>query len=114
MLRQFFSNMNKFFISFAAIISSGIFAYSYLKEWIGIKVFGEKIVLEEFSEFEIPYYYHSENSYLTVMLLFGLLFAFLFSISVYFTLRQKWKLTYLSFVLTMLGILAIMVNAAIK
>ena len=71
-------------------------------------------MLEEFSSVETPYYYQSEDSYMTVMLLFGLLFVFLFGSSVYFTLRQKWKLTYLSFVLTMLGILAVMVNSAIK
>jgi hypothetical protein len=106
--------MNKFFISFAAILSSGIFAYSYLREWIGVKFLNENIGIGELSTVNVAYYYKSESSYMTVMLLFGLLFVTLFGCSVFFTLKQKWKLTYLSFVLTMLGILAIMVNAAIK
>jgi hypothetical protein len=106
--------MNRFFVSFAAICTPAVFAYAYLSEWIGIKFLEKKVVLRPDEQITYPYYHNSEEVYLTVMLLFGLLFVGLFCSAVYFTLKQKRKLIFSSFLLSLLGILAIMINGAIK
>lgn len=105
--------MNSFFIKFAALASSGIFSYSYLREWVGAKWLGEEIVLLPNKE-DAPYFHSSEELYLTVILVFGLLFMLIFLASVYFTVRNKEKMVMLCFVFSMLSIFAVMVNGAIK
>jgi hypothetical protein len=106
--------MDRFFLSFASIFSSGIFAVSYLKEWVSIKFFGEEISLKPSEEINYPYFHHSEELYLRVLLIFGMLFLFLGIASVIYTLQKKWGKVFLCFTLSMLTILAAMVNGAIK
>jgi hypothetical protein len=52
--------MNRFFITFAALSASGIFTYVYLREWIGIKLFGEEVHLQ-IDNPEAPYFHASED-----------------------------------------------------
>lgn len=105
--------MNKFFIAFAAIASSGILAYSYLREWIAIKWLGE--VPELIPEHPLsPYFHGSIGLYQRVLVIFGIYFFLVFLGSVYFTWKQKWGFVMLLFVASMLGILGIMINGAIK
>ncbi|ERM84384.1 hypothetical protein P872_15170 [Rhodonellum psychrophilum GCM71 = DSM 17998] len=106
--------MNKFFISFAGILTSGIFAFSYLKEWVNFALLKKELVLKPSIESEYPYFHESEALYLSVTLISGLLFFTLFLFSVFFTVQKRWVWIYLCFVLTMLSIMAIMINGAIK
>ncbi|MFD2037719.1 hypothetical protein ACFSKL_23190 [Belliella marina] len=105
--------MNKFFITFAALLASGVFTYSYLREWVGIKWLGETINLQTNNP-DAPYFHASEDLYLLNILIFGLLFLSIFSLTVYAIWKKKHRLIFLSFVLSMLSIFAIMVNGAIK
>jgi len=105
--------MNRFFITFAALLASGIFTYAYLREWIGIKFFGEKTNLQ-IKNPEAPYFHASEDLYLLNILVFGLLFLSIFTLAVYSTWRNKRGLVFLAFVLSMLGMFVIMLNGAIK
>ncbi|MCL6261514.1 hypothetical protein M3O96_20610 [Aquiflexum sp. TKW24L] len=106
--------MNRFFVSFAAIASSGIFAYSYWREWISYKLLGEELVLQPVEKAEVPYFHASEELYLRVLMSFGLLFSLILIVSIYFTYRQKWGWVFGCFVLSMLSILAVMINGALK
>ena len=105
--------LNKTFFSFAALLASGVFTYSYIREWIGIKFLGEKINLQSGNP-EAPYFHASENLYLTNTLIFGLLFLAIFILAVYASWKKKEGLVFLSFVLSMLCIFLTMVNGAIK
>jgi VIT1/CCC1 family predicted Fe2+/Mn2+ transporter len=107
------SPMNKFFISFAALLSSGIFSYSYWREWLGIKYFQEEIMLQTGNP-QAPYFHASEDLYVKVLLIFGILFGVIFLATLYFTIKGKWGIVFLCFTLAMLSILAVMVNGAIK
>jgi hypothetical protein len=106
--------MNRFFVAFAAIASSGIFTYSYWREWIGYKLLGEELVLQPVEQTDVPYFHASEEIYLKVLMSFGLVFSLILIASIYFTYRQKWGLVFGCFVLSMLSILAVMINGAIK
>ncbi|MBW3470526.1 hypothetical protein [Arthrospiribacter ruber] len=105
--------MNRFFIKFAALVSSGIFAYSYLREWFGIVLLNEEIILQTDEAFS-PYFHRSEQLYLRVIFIFGLIFLSIFSASAYFTFKKKDKMVMLCFVMSMLAIFAVMANGAIK
>lgn len=106
--------MNRFFLAFASIFTSGIFALSYLKEWVFINFFGEKLHLKPSKEIDYPYFHSSEELYLRVVLIFGTVFFLLLIASVIFTLQKKWGKVFLCFTLSMMAILAVMVNGAIK
>lgn len=106
--------MNRFFIAFAAIISSGIFAYSYWREWIGYKLLGEKLVLQAVEKADVPYFHASEHIYMRVLLVFGMIFSLIFISSIILTFKQKWAWVFGCFILSMLSILAVMINGAIK
>lgn len=95
-------------------MTSGIFAFSYLKEWVSFALLEKELILKPSRELEYPYFHESVTLYLGVTLIFGLLFSALLLFSIYFTVRKKWVWIYLCFVLTMLSIMAIMVNGAIK
>ncbi|TVP50120.1 MAG: hypothetical protein EA341_08245 [Mongoliibacter sp.] len=105
--------MNRFFIKFAALVSSGIFAYSYLREWVGAKWLDEDIFLLPNNE-NAPYFHNSESLYLRVIFIFGLLFTAIFIASAYFTIKKKEKMIMLCFVLSMFSIFVVMLNGAIK
>jgi hypothetical protein len=105
--------LNWFFITFAALISSGIFTYSYLRKWIGIKFLKEEIILQ-IDNPKAPYFHASEDLYLLNILVFGLLFLSIFTLVVYGTLKKKRGLVFLALVLSMLGMFFIMLNGAIK
>ncbi|WP_373523571.1 hypothetical protein [Aquiflexum sp.] len=105
--------MNRFFISFAALLSSGIFAYSYWREWLGIKYFQEEMKLQ-LGNPQAPYFHSSEDLYMRILLFFGVLFGIIFIGTLYFTTKGKWGIVFLCFILAMLCILAVMVNGAIK
>ena len=105
--------MNRFFVPFAAILSSGLFAYSYWKEWIGIMWLGETANLFPENE-QAPYFHASEDLYLQVLLVFALIFSLICSASVYYSLTKKWKAVFFCFIFSMLAIFAVMVNGAIK
>lgn len=105
--------MNRIFIVLAAILSSGIFAYSYWKEWLGIKFFGMK--MNVFPDHpQAPYYHASESLYLGVLLVFAILFSLVFSGAVWFTFKKNWTGVFVAFLLSMLLIFAVMINGAIK
>ncbi|HLT08078.1 MAG TPA: hypothetical protein VK014_11155 [Cyclobacteriaceae bacterium] len=106
--------MNRIFLAFAAILSSGIFAYSYLKEWISIYIQGQPLVLRPTNEIAYPYYHQNAELYLTVTLIFGMIFLLLLLASLYFLFTNNQKKIFYTFVLTMLFILALMINGAIK
>jgi hypothetical protein len=105
--------MNKFFIAFAAVASSGILAYAHLREWIEIRWMG--VMPELVPEHPLsPYFHGSIGLYQRVLVAFGLYFLLVFVGSVFFTWRKKWGFVMLFFVASMLGILGIMINGAIK
>src|SRR5665811_1859292 len=103
--------MNRFFMAFASILTSGIFAFSYLKEWVFFNFLGGELNLNPSQEINYPYFHNSEELYLRVLLTFGTIFFLLFMASVFFALRKKWGKVFLCFTLSMVTILAIMVNA---
>jgi hypothetical protein len=105
--------MTRLYFSLAAIFSSGIFAYSYWKEWIEIKWMNNQAVLYPEKQ-DAPYFHASEELYLRVLLIFAFSFTLICSLSVIFTIKQKWKGVFFCFVLSMLCILAVMINGAIK
>lgn len=105
--------MNRLFITFAALSASGIFTYAYLREWLGIKLLGEKVHLQ-IDNPEAPYFHASEDLYLLNILVFGLLFLSIFGLAVYGTWKKKSGLIFLAFVLSMLAMFVIMLNGAIK
>ena len=82
--------MNRFFIAFAAIVSSGIFTYSYWREWIGYKFLNEDLILQPVEKTEVPYFHASEEMYLKVLFVFGMVFGLIFIASILLTYRQKW------------------------
>lgn len=84
-----------------------------MREWLGAKWLGEEIVLLPNKD-ETPYFHNSEELYLNVILIFGLLFTVIFAASVYFTVKKKEKMVMLCFVVSMLSIFVVMVNGAIK
>jgi hypothetical protein len=105
--------MNKFFIAFAAIASSGILAYANLREWISIKWIGE--IPELIPEHPLsPYFHGSVGLYQNVLAICGVYFFLVFLGSLFFTWKRKWGAVMLCFVASMLGILGIMINGAIK
>lgn len=106
--------MNRFFVVFAAILTSGIFAFSYLREWVNYALLDKVLDLRPTDTIDFPYFHSSEALYLKVTLIFGLVFLLLFGLSVFFSLKKKWGMVYLCFVMNMLAILAMMVNGAIK
>ncbi len=106
--------MNRFFLAFATILTSGIFAFSYLKEWIEIRIGKQQLILKPSDEITYPYFHQSAELYLGVILVFGVLFSLLFFLAVYFVFKKNEKKVFFIFVLTMLAILALMVNGAIK
>lgn len=106
--------MNKFFLAFASIFTPGVWAFTYLKEWISIKFLGEMVVLQPEEGIVYPYFHQSEALYLQVHLIFGAVFLTLCLGSTVFVIRRKWNLVFLCFVLSMLAMLGIMVNGAIK
>lgn len=106
--------MNKFFIALAAIASSGVLAYSYWRELIGYMWLDEKLKLAPIDHPDIPYFHSSEGLYLRVLFIFGLIFSMIFIGAVVYTLKKKWGMVFFFFVLSMMTILAVMVNGAIK
>ncbi|MFD2201583.1 hypothetical protein [Shivajiella indica] len=105
--------MNRLYFSLAAIFSSGIFSYSYWKEWIQIKWLNSSAVLLP-EKPEAPYFHSTEELYLRVLLVFAIAFSLIFSLSIFFTLKKMWKAVFFCFVMSMLCILAVMINGAIK
>ncbi|WP_373492859.1 hypothetical protein [Aquiflexum sp.] len=105
--------MNRFIISFAALLSSGIFAYSYWREWLGIKYFQGEMKLQ-LGNPQAPYFHSSEDLYMRVLLIFGILFGIIFLSTLYFTIKGKKGWIFLCFIFAMLSIMAVMVNGAIK
>ena len=101
-------------MAFASIIASGLFAFSYLKEYISIKFWEEELILQPAGEINYPYFHQSETTYLRVMLVFGLIFFVLWIASVFFIFKKKSGMLFLCFILSMLTILAVMINSAIK
>lgn len=63
---------------------------------------------------QAPYFHSSEDLYMSVLLFFGVLFGIIFIGTLYFTIKGKWGMVFLCFILAMLSILSIMVNGAIK
>jgi len=106
--------MNRFFLGFAAVLTSGVFAFSYLKEWVSIQIGRQTLVLSPNDDIIYPYYHQSPELYLRMILVFGIVFLSLFIASVFFVFKKNEKKVFLSFVLTMLAILALMINGAIK
>src|SRR5690606_9540272 len=106
--------MDRFFMAFASIIASGLFAFTYLKEWISVKFLGEELILQPSNNINYPYFHESEALYLRVMLIFGLLFLWLLIASVFFIIKKNRGMVFLCFILSMLTILAMMINSAIK
>lgn len=105
--------MNRFFIAAAAVLSSGIFAYSYWKEWLGIKWKNQSPNL--FPEEEIaPYFHASEEIYMRVMIIFAIIFSIIFIGAVVSVIQKKWGWVFFCFVMSMGTILAVMINGAIK
>lgn len=105
--------MNKFFIAFAAIASSGVLAYAHLWEWIVIRWMGEIPELVP-DHPQSPYFHKSLDLYQIVLCVFGIYFLLVFIGSVIFTWKKKWGMVMLFFVACMLGILGVMINGAIK
>ncbi|MGY6522758.1 MAG: hypothetical protein ACXIUD_13575 [Mongoliitalea sp.] len=105
--------MNKLFIAFAAIISSGIFAFAYWSEWISLR-FGEGSIPEITEDFTPPYYYASTELYQQVLLIFACLFLLIFGFAIVAVSRKKWGQVMFAFSISMLCILAVMINGAIK
>ncbi|MGY6744481.1 MAG: hypothetical protein ACXIUQ_17195 [Cecembia sp.] len=105
--------MNRFFVPFAAIISSGIFAYSYWKQWLAIKWWGEKAVIFPEKE-QAPYFHASEELYLQVLLAFALVFSLIFLTSIIYAVKRNQRAVFFCFIFSMLAIFAVMVNGAIK
>jgi hypothetical protein len=106
--------MNRFFLAFAAVLTSGIFAFSYLKEWAFIQLGRQDLALNPTAEIIYPYFHQSPELYLRVTLIFGIVFLILFIASVYFVFKKNEKKIFFTFILTMFAILALMVNGAIK
>src|SRR5690554_4081125 len=106
--------MNRFFLAFATILTSGIFAFSYLREWAGIRIGGQPLLLQPSDEIIYPYFHQSADLYLRVTLIFGVVFSLLFFAGIYFVFKKNERKVFFTFVLTMLTILALMVNGAIK
>jgi len=106
--------MNKFFLAFASIITPGVWAFTYLKEWVSIKFLGKMVRLQPEKGITYPYFHQSETLYLQVHLIFGTIFLVLCLGSTVFTIRRKWGLVFLCFVLSMLCMFAVMINGAIK
>jgi hypothetical protein len=104
--------MHKFYFSIAALLSSGIFAYSYWKEWIAINYLGEEALLIEAAN--APYFHASETLYSQVLLTFAILFTGIFMTSLLLTIKKKYKGVFFCFIVSMLAILTVMVNGAIK
>jgi hypothetical protein len=106
--------LNKFFISFAAIASSGVMAYSFWREMIGYMWLDETLKLLQSDHPDVPYFHSSEELYLKVLFIFGLIFSLILIGAVTFTIKQKWGWVFFFFVLSMMTILALMINGAIK
>ncbi|SNS63857.1 hypothetical protein SAMN06295967_114109 [Belliella buryatensis] len=105
--------MNRIFVNIAAILSSGIFAYSYLREWIGAVFFKEEVTLQATNP-EAPYYHGNLELYLWNTLTFGLIFAAIFATAIYGSIKKKEGIVFLSFILSMIGIFLVMFNGAFK
>lgn len=105
--------MNKVFTALAAILSSGIFAFSYIREWIEMR-FGQGQVPTLSEELEAPYFYASKILYQQILGIFASVFTLVFTYALWAVIRQKWGHVMLAFTLSMLCILAVMINGAIK
>ena len=105
--------MNRFFLALAATITSGTFAVAYVKEWVNL-VLGKEIHLKPSKEINYPYFHNSEDLYRKVVLIIAIVFSLLFFATVWFVLKKKWGMVFFCFTLSMLAILAVMVNGAIK
>src|SRR5690554_1015165 len=101
--------MNRFFMAFASIFTSGIFALSYLKEWVSVRYGNQPLILTPSPDIVYPYFHKADDLYMKVILIFGLVFSLLFASSVFFTVQKKQEKVFLCFVLTMFAILAVMV-----
>lgn len=106
--------MRKFFLAFASIFTSGVWALVYLKEWASIKFLGKTVILKPEEGIIYPYFHQSEQLYLDIHLIFGAIFLVLCLGSVVFTVRRKWGLVFLCFVISMFSMLGIMIVGAIK
>ncbi len=106
--------MNRFFIAFAVIVSSGIFGFSYFYEWLQYALFHQEPVLNANDSIDYPYFHSSKQTYLAVMLVFGILFLTQFILGIYYSICKNHKAVFMVFVSTMLTILAVMINSAIK
>ena len=106
--------MNRFFLAFATILTSGIFAFSYLKEWASIQLGAQELILKPSEEIAYPYFHQSSELYLRAIFVFGVVFLLLFLAAVYFVNQKNEKNIFFTFVLTMLAILALMINGAVK
>ena len=106
--------MNKFFLAFASIFTPGVWAFIYLKEWASIKFMGKTVILKQEEGITYPYFHQSEQLYLYIHLIFGTIFLALCLGSVVFTIRRKWRLVFLCFVMSMFSMLGLMINGAIK
>ncbi|UJP64764.1 hypothetical protein [Mongoliitalea daihaiensis] len=105
--------MNKVFLAFAAILSSGIFAFSYWSEWINFRLGNAEIPVGP-DDFTPPYYYASTGLYQQVLLIFACAFLLIFGFAMYAVVKKKWGQVMFAFSLSMLCILAVMINGAIK
>jgi hypothetical protein len=105
--------MDRLYFSLATLLSSGIFAYSYWREWVEIKWFEREALIFPDKQ-EAPYFHTSEVLYLKVLLIFAIAFTFIFTLSAIFTFKQKWKWVFICFLMCMICILAVMINGAIK
>jgi hypothetical protein len=105
--------MNRLYFSLATLLPSGIFAYSYWREWIEINWLERQALMFPEKQ-ESPYFHASEELYLKVLLIFAILFTFIFILTAIFTIKQKWKWVFSCFLMCMLCILAVMINGAIK
>jgi len=101
-------------MAFASIFTSGIFAFSYLKEWVFVRYGKQPLTLTPSPDIVYPYFHQSHDLYMKVILMIGLVFTVLFATSVFFTIQKQEKKIFLCFILTMFAILAVMVNGAIK
>lgn len=105
--------MNKLFVAIAAIGSSGIFAFSYWKEWYGI-FSGQHTIPDLTDDITPPYFHASVELYQQVLLIFAVIFSLICIFAVSAVLRKKWGYVMFAFSLSMLAILAVMINGAIK
>lgn len=106
--------MNRFFLAFASTLTSGLLSFSYLKEWMLIRFWNRKPLMPLSDDLLHPYFHQSQDLYLRVTFVFGALFFLLFFATLWFFVQREDKKVFLCFVLTMITLFAVMVNASIK